>query len=101
MTGLNKLTTLAYIKATTAYANAKAKIKSEIESFNSDERGVEGFVVAIILIAIAAIFAIIFKDAIAVWLDTLVKKINSIFNDNPDESIENAAPSAIKWFLNN
>mgnify|MGYP003290022857 CR=1 FL=1 len=81
MTGLNKLATLAYVKATTAIENAKAKIKSEIESFNSDERGVEGFVVAIILIAIAAIFALIFKDAIAGWVEQVIAKINEIFED--------------------
>lgn len=60
MTGMNYLTTLAYVKADMA----KDRIRTSIAEFKEDESGVEGFVVALILIGIAVIAAIAFKDAL-------------------------------------
>lgn len=74
MSIINKITILAYIKASMAADKAKAAVKD----FNSDERGVEGFVVALILIGIAAILAIIFKDAILELMDSLINKIKEL-----------------------
>lgn len=64
MSKLNEMTTLAYVKGSMAVDRAKTKAKSAIVDFNSDERGVEGFVVALILIGIAAIAALVFKKAL-------------------------------------
>lgn len=74
MSAINALTTLAYVKGSMAVD----KMKSEIDSFNSDERGVEGFVVALILIGIAAVLAGVFKTQISALITSLITKIKTI-----------------------
>lgn len=64
MEKMNYLATLAYVKA----ANA-------VSEFKKDERGIDGIVIAIILIGIALLIAIFFKDAIMDLLETLIEKI--------------------------
>lgn len=71
MTGLNELTTLAYVKADIA----KDKAVSAVKSFGSDERGVEGFVVALILIGIAALLATVFQSQITELLKDVMDKV--------------------------
>ncbi|MGN0695672.1 MAG: Flp1 family type IVb pilin [Oscillospiraceae bacterium] len=68
---LNRLTTLAYVKTTMAVDSAKKKVKEEVESFKNDERGVDGIVVAIILILVVVLLAAVFWDSIS----ALFKKI--------------------------
>ncbi len=75
---INSLTTLAYIKASMAMDNIKAIIKGEADSFSNDERGVEGFVVALILVGIAAIVAVFFKDQLIGPNGLITQLINKI-----------------------
>ncbi|MCM1578870.1 MAG: hypothetical protein NC078_08750 [Ruminococcus sp.] len=72
MSNLNMLTTLAYVKGSMAVDS----VKNKLVSFNNDERGVEGFVVALILVAIAAVLALVFKDNIKDFMDQVTGKIN-------------------------
>lgn len=53
MNKVNYLTTLAYVKA-----------KNFVSDFKNDERGLDAIVIAIILIGIALLVAIVFKDAL-------------------------------------
>ena len=76
MTGMNYLMTLAYVKAELA----KERVSTALTEFKDDESGVEGFVVALILIGIAAAAAIIFKDKILQWINILGEKIEVILN---------------------
>lgn len=74
MSKLNELSVLAYIKGSSALDRAKAAM----DEFKNDERGVEGFVVALILIGIAAIAAVAFKDALIGDDGLITKLINKI-----------------------
>lgn len=78
MNKLSVLTTLAYVKGSMAVD----KIMSDIETFDKDERGVEGFVVALILVGIAAILAAIFRDSIKEIMESLIQKIKELLDLN-------------------
>ena len=64
MSDINTLTTLAYVKASMAFDKAKDKIRSGLSSFSNDERGVDGIVVSLILIGLAAVAALVFRKAL-------------------------------------
>lgn len=87
---LNRLTTLAYVKTTMAVDSARKKVKEEVESFKNDERGVDGIVVAIILILVVVLLAAIFWDSISALFKSIWEKI---FDSNPaDFDSGNATP---------
>lgn len=64
MSDINTLTTLAYVKASMALDRAKDKIKNELSTLSDDERGVDGIVVSLILIGLAAVAALVFRKAL-------------------------------------
>lgn len=74
MSKFNEITTMAYIKGEAALNKAK----NAVMDFNKDERGVEGFVVALILIGIAALLAVAFKDQIEQLMNGLITKIKTL-----------------------
>lgn len=51
-------------------------VKNKIESFVREERGDVNIVSIVVLIGIAVVLAIVFKDAIAGLLNTLLNQIN-------------------------
>lgn len=81
MSKFNEITTMAYIKGEAALEKAVTSVKNAVSDFDKDERGVEGFVVALILIGIAAIFALAFRKQLKIWFDQVVAKINDILKD--------------------
>lgn len=85
MDNMNYVTTLAYVKATSAVENVKNRFNTAVSDFKNDERGVEGFVVAIILIAIAAALAIVFRDYLINFMNKLIEKINELFDGSEND----------------
>lgn len=85
MSKFNEITTMAYIKGEAAVNKVKNSVKNAVSDFKNDERGVEGFVVALILIGIAAVLAIIFREQIAKFIQDVLNKIRGTL-DNPSES---------------
>lgn len=75
MSRINEMMTLAYITALNAIDNAK----NNVQSFNGDERGIEGFVVALILIAVAALLAIAFRESLQAAITTLIDSLKKLF----------------------
>lgn len=71
----SELALRAYVKADMA----KDRAKRELSELTSNESGVSGIVVSLILIAIAVALAIIFRDSIA-------KFMKDIFEKMPDPS---------------
>lgn len=81
MSKFNEITTMAYIKGEAALEKAVTSVKNAVSDFDKDERGVEGFVVALILIGIAAILAIAFRKQIQQVMQTVITKINEALQD--------------------
>lgn len=68
---LNSLSTKAYIKGCAAIQN----MKNGAKSFLSDERGLSGVVVAVLLILIAVLLIAAMWGSMKVWLSGLWDKI--------------------------
>ncbi|MGN0642445.1 MAG: hypothetical protein ACI4JJ_04805 [Huintestinicola sp.] len=85
MDKINMLTTLAYVKTMNALDRLSAK-KNEIVS---DERGLSGIVVTLILIGIAALAAVVFKQQIADFMASVFGKANDMLSDMPSASSGN------------
>lgn len=75
MDALNYASTLMYVKASNAADSIKAKAKKAVKEFREDERGVDGLVVAILLILIVVILASLFWDNIAKIFKEIWEKI--------------------------
>ncbi|MBQ5320067.1 MAG: hypothetical protein J6K17_13330 [Oscillospiraceae bacterium] len=84
---LNDLSVKAYVKATNAVTNAKTKIKNEVKSFTEDERGVDGIIIAVLLLLVAVVLVAVFWEYISEWFGNLW---DSIFNSAPDVSKDGA-----------
>ena len=71
---INNASIALYFKGVAAVNACKAKIKS----FFSDERGLSGIVVAVLLILIAVLLIAVFWEALSGWLkgvwDKIIKK---------------------------
>lgn len=100
MSDINTLTTLAYVKASMAFDKAKDKIRSGLSSFSNDERGVDGIVVSLILIGLAAVAALIFRKALfgedgnGGIIGDVIGKIKNIFeNSDGDGGFSNGGDS--------
>lgn len=75
----NELALKAYVKADVA----RTKAKQEVTELANNEMGVSGIVVSLILIAIAVALAIIFRDSIAKFMQTIFKGLPDP-NTTPD-----------------
>lgn len=62
------------IKFYMAMKNLKGKAKSEFTALAMGEAGVSGIVVSLILIAIAIVLAVIFRDKISELIDKIFNK---------------------------
>ena len=83
MSDINTLTTLAYVKASMALD----KVKNELNALSDDERGVDGIVVSLILIGLAAVAALVFRKALfgedgnGGIINDIIEKVKAVFAD--------------------
>lgn len=70
---LNSLSTKAYIKGCAAIQN----MKNGAKSFLSDERGLSGVVVAVLLILVAVLAVTLLWGQLSAWISTLWGKITT------------------------
>ena len=82
---LNELSVKAYVKATNAVASAKQKIKSEAENFHNDERGIDGVIIAVLLLLVAVVLVAVFWDQISKWFENIW---NQIFEQSNVEDMD-------------
>lgn len=73
----NALATFAYIKADMA----KDRVKNELSELAHQEMGVSGIVVSLILIGIAAVLAIVFRDNIKDFMDSVFDTADKTLKD--------------------
>lgn len=75
---INDLALKAYINASAArdrvkegVVGARKKISDEIREFNSDERGISGIIIAVLLILVAVVLVAVFWDYISTWFGNI------------------------------
>ncbi len=79
----------AWVKGQILKQKAKAKAEAAREAFlEEDGAGIEGIIIAIILILIGIGLCVAFKDQLGFWVNTLIKGVNEDISEvNGDFSI--------------
>lgn len=97
MDKVNFASTYVYAGVSTALTYAKNKAKAQIKAFKEDERGVDGLVVAILLILVVVILAAIFWDQISGLFVRIWNSINEQTGDdtyNKDDVVSQITTAA-------
>lgn len=82
---MNEKLTAMYVKASILTKRAKEKVVETVKDVFTDETGDVNVVAIVVLIGVAVLLAIVFKEQIAKILKTLFEKINTNATNAVDE----------------
>ena len=85
---MNEKLTAMYVKASILTKRAKEKVVETVKDVFTDETGEVNVVAIVVLIGVAVLLAIVFKEQIAKILGTLFEKIKTNSTNTVDEKPE-------------